>query len=151
MSDERKTPRALLIHSSPITCHLLMKATMATKKKNDSSLKLSNPQKVFWPDEGYTKLDLARFYYEVFEKLRPYVDGRLLSLERCPDGMAGDCFYQKEKPPGMPADTPTQRIKHEKGTTNYVVGGRLETQLALVNLGCIAVHVWGSRAKEPRQ
>src|SRR5262249_32164582 len=91
------------------------------------------------------------FYFEAFEKLRPYVDGRLLSLERCPDGVAGDCFYQKEKPPGMPAATPTQRIKHEKGTTNYVVGGRLETQLALVNLGCIAVHVWGSRAEEPRQ
>jgi bifunctional non-homologous end joining protein LigD len=123
---------------------------MAAKKKTDS-LQLSNPQKVFWPEEGYTKLDLARFYYEAFEKLQPYVDGRLLSLERCPDGMAGNCFYQKEKPPGMPADTPTQRIKHEKGTTNYVVGGHLETQLSLVNLGCIAVHVWGSRAATPRQ
>jgi bifunctional non-homologous end joining protein LigD len=128
-----------------------MKAKMPKKTKPESSLQLSNPQKVFWPDEGYTKLDLARFYFEAFEKLRPYVDGRLLSLERCPDGLAGNCFYQKEKPPGMPADTPTQRIKHEKGTTNYVVGGRLETQLALVNLGCIAVHVWGSRAAEPRQ
>ena len=92
-----------------------------------------------------------RFYMEVFEKLEPYVADRLLSLERCPDGMAGECFYQKEKPPGMPADTPTQRIKHEKGTTNYVVGGQLETQLALVNLGCIAIHVWNARKAEPAQ
>jgi bifunctional non-homologous end joining protein LigD len=123
------------------------------KSKIDSrqSIPLSNPSKVFWPDEGYTKLDLARFYAEVFERLQPFVDDRLLSLERCPDGMRGDCFYQKEKPPGMPEGTPTKKIQHAKGTTNYVVGGKVETQLALVNLGCIAVHVWGSRATDPRK
>lgn len=116
-----------------------------------SSVRLSNPSKVFWPEEGYTKFDLARFYDMVFPKLKPYVKDRMLSLERCPDGLAGQCFIQKEKPPGMPEDTPTQRIQHEKGTTNYVLGGWLETQLALVNLGCIAVHVWGSRAGDPRK
>jgi bifunctional non-homologous end joining protein LigD len=116
-----------------------------------SSVRLSNPTKVFWPEEGYTKFDLARFYHLVFPKLRPYVKDRLLSLERCPDGMKGQCFIQKEKPQGMPADTPTKAVKHEKGTTNYVLGGQLETQLALVNLGCIAVHVWGSRAADPRK
>jgi bifunctional non-homologous end joining protein LigD len=114
------------------------------------ALLLSNPNKVFWPEEGYTKLDLARFYDLVFPKLQPYVKDRLLSLERCPDGILRACFVQKEKPPGMPENTPTQKIQHEKGTTNYVVGGRLETQLALVNLGCIAIHVWGSRAASPR-
>ena len=117
----------------------------------DAPLPISNPDKVFWPDEGYTKLDLMRFYMRVFERLEPFVKDRLLSLERCPDGMKGECFYQKEKPNGMPADTPTQRIRHEKGTTNYVVGGKLATQLALVNLGCIAVHVWNSRASSPRK
>lgn len=117
----------------------------------DVPLQISNPDKVFWPDEGYTKLDLIRFYVEVFEPLKPYVKDRLLSLERCPDGMAGECFYQKQKPPSMPADTPTQPVRHEKGTTNYVVGGKLATQLALVNLGCIAIHVWGSRKQNPRK
>src|SRR5262245_48016919 len=92
-----------------------------------------------------------RFYMEVFPKLQPYMEDRLLSLERCPDGMAGECFYQKEKPPSMPAGTPTKKVRHEKGTTNYVVGGELVTQLALVNLGCIAIHVWGSRRQNPRK
>jgi bifunctional non-homologous end joining protein LigD len=114
-------------------------------------LRISNPDKVFWPDEGYTKLDLMRFYMEVFPTLQPYVKDRLLSLERCPDGMAGECFYQKEKPPSMPPRTPTKKVRHEKGTTNYVVGGELVTQLALVNLGCIAIHVWGSRKQNPRK
>jgi bifunctional non-homologous end joining protein LigD len=124
---------------------------MRKKKGAPESLPLSNPQKVFWPEEGYTKLDLARFYAETFPRWKPYLEDRLLSLERCPDGMKKACFYQKEKPPGMPEDTPTKKIQHEKGPTNYVVGGRLETQLALVNLGCIAVHVWGARATNPRK
>ncbi len=110
---------------------------------------VSNPDKVFWPAEGYTKGDLVGFYAGVFPKLKPYVNDRLLSLERCPDGLAGECFYQKEKPPGLPADTPTKRIQHGGKVTNYVVGGRLETQLHLANLACIAVHVWGTRASDP--
>jgi len=113
---------------------------------------VSHPDKVFWPEEGYTKLDLVRFYDYVFPKLAPYVTDRLLSLERCPDGMGGECFYQKEKPQGMPSGTPTKRLPHEKGGyTNYVVGGLRATQLALANLGCIAVHVAASRASNPRQ
>src|SRR5215469_1784398 len=115
---------------------------------------LSNPDKVFWPNEGYTKLDLARFYQTVFPRLAPYIKERLLSLERCPDGMRGECFYQKEKPKGMPPDTPTKRIGHATASdksTNYVVGGSLATQIALVNLGCIAVHIMATRASSPRR
>jgi bifunctional non-homologous end joining protein LigD len=113
------------------------------------SIGVSHPEKVFWPDDGYTKLDLANFYRDVFPMLRPYVNDRILTMERCPEGMGGKCFYQKEKPPNMPPETPTKRIANESGprkSTNYVVGGSLATQLALVNLGCIPVHVTGSRA-----
>ena len=115
------------------------------------SVKISNPDKVYWPDEGWTKLDMIRFYDEVFPALQPWVKDRLLSLKRCPNGITGKCFFQKEKPESMPADTPTKRIVHNNGIRNYVVGGRKETQLALANLGCIAVHVWGARQQSPRQ
>jgi bifunctional non-homologous end joining protein LigD len=115
-------------------------------------IKVSNPEKVFWPEEGYTKLDLVTFYRDVFPALRPYVNDRILTLERCPDGMGGACFYQKQKPESMPAGTPIKRIANDRGSssrkaTDYVVGGSLATQLALANLGCIPVHVSGSRAK----
>ena len=115
---------------------------------------ISHPEKIFWPAEGYTKLDLAEYYSAVFPKLRPYMQDHVLSLERCPDGMKGQCFYQKEKPKSMPPGTPTKRIRHAGGSnesTNYVVAGSLETQLALVNLGCIAVHVMAGRASAPRR
>jgi bifunctional non-homologous end joining protein LigD len=115
-------------------------------------IKVSNPDKVFWPEEGYTKLDLVTFYRDVFPVLRPYVNDRILTLERCPDGMSGACFFQKQKPESMPAGTPTKRIVNDKSTssrkaTDYVVGGSLATQLGLANLGCIPIHVSGSRAK----
>ena len=112
---------------------------------------ITNPGKVFWPDEGYTKLDLAGFYEAIFPKLKPYVADRMLTMERCPDGMRGECFYQKAAPKGLPAGTGTQLIKHSNRNVKYVVGGSLETQLALVNLGCIPVHVWASRAGHERQ
>ncbi len=125
-----------------------------SKKSSSSSpvfpVPVSNARKVFWPEEGWTKGDLVAFYADVFGKLRPWVEDRPLSLERCPDGLGGECFYQKEKPSSMPPGTPTVVVRHGKDrkVTNTVVGGALETQLALANLGCIAVHVWGSRADE---
>lgn len=112
-------------------------------------IKVSHPDKIYWPDEGYTKLQLIEFYAAVFPKLQPYVDDRILSLERCPDGMRGGCFYQKEAPSSLPPGTPTKAIavsSKSRKVTNYVVGGALATQLALANLGCIALHVSGSCA-----
>jgi DNA primase len=93
---------------------------------------LSNPDKVFWPNEGYTKRDLADYYNAIFPKLLPYVKHRMLRLERCPDGMRGECFFQKQKPKSMPAGTPVKRLEHVAGGggfTDYVVGGSVVTQL----------------------
>lgn len=112
---------------------------------------ISHPEKVYWPEDGYTKLDLARFYEAVFPRLKPYIADRMLSLERCPEGLRGECFYQKAAPKGMPPGTPTKLIHHEKKDVNYVLGGKLETQIKLVNLGCIPVHVWGSQAAHAQQ
>lgn len=117
-------------------------------------IRVSSPDKVFWPKEGYTKLELIRYYQRIFPRLSPYVKDRILSLERCPDGMRGECFFQKQIPKGMPAGTPSKRIAHVGGegkSTEYVVGGSLTTQLALVNLGCIAVHAASSRSQFPRR
>jgi len=113
---------------------------------------VSNPDKVFWPEDGYTKLDLLEYYAAIFPKLLPYVKDRILSLERCPDGMKGECFYQKEIPTGMPPNTPTKGIETPQGkrkSVNYVVGGLLKTQLALANLSSIAVHIMPGRASVP--
>lgn len=123
---------------------------MRASQNHKAPVEISNPDKIFWPDEKYSKGDLANFYRDVFPLLRPYVNDRILTLERCPDGMEGHCFYQKQKPEGMPRGTPTKRFTNATGkrkATDYLLGGQLSTQLALVNLGCIPVHIAGTRAK----
>ena len=128
----------------------IKQAKSSSNSADGLEVKISHPDKVYWPEEGYTKLDLVNYYRNVFPLLQPYVADRILTLERCPDGMNGQCFYQKEKPESMPSGTPIKKIQNFSGgrkATNYVVGGALETQLALVNLGCIPIHVTGSRAK----
>ena len=65
-----------------------MKAAAAAAREIEG-VRITHPDKKYWPDDGYTKGDLIAFYAAVLERLRPYVDDRLLSLERCPDGMRG--------------------------------------------------------------
>ena len=62
---------------------------------------VSHPDKVFWPEGGYTRLDLIEHYNAISPKLAPYVKDRSLTLERCPDGMRGECFFQKQMPKGV--------------------------------------------------
>ena len=110
---------------------------------------ISHPEKLWWPNEGITKLDVARFYAGVAPMLVPWMKDRPLAAERCPDGMLGDCFFQKNFPEGLPADVPTVPIAAAttRQTVHYVVGGSRKTLLVLVNLGSIAVHVMNCRRR----
>jgi bifunctional non-homologous end joining protein LigD len=109
---------------------------------------ISNPDKVWWPDEGITKADIARFYDSIWSHLSPWLRDRPLTAERCPDGLAGTCFYQKDFPKDRPPPGP--RLVVRASTTGkdvrYVVGGSRATLISMVNLGCIAIHVMSTRA-----
>jgi bifunctional non-homologous end joining protein LigD len=108
---------------------------------------ITNPSKAFWPDEGVTKLDLAKFYAHIAAQILPWLRGRPVTMERCPDGITRKCFYQKQAPANLPADVPTMAIPAPtaKRDVDYVIGGSRKTLLTLVNLGCIAMHVMNSR------
>jgi len=114
-----------------------------------ATVEISHPEKVFWPDEGYTKQDLADFYQEVFPLLRTYVADRFLTMSdaQWPPWHASI----RRKSLQACARHPYKTNPEYKRTTqidNYVSGGSLKTQIALVNLGCIPVHVTGS-ARRP--
>jgi bifunctional non-homologous end joining protein LigD len=109
---------------------------------------LSNLSKVFWPDEGYTKEDLLKYYYRVSPVLIRYLDARPMNLERYPDGIGGKSFYQKDTPDHFPDWIKTTTIKSEntEGKENrYVVCDTQETLVYLANLACIPLHPWSSR------
>ena len=108
---------------------------------------VTRPDKIWWPEEGITKLDVVRFYADIAPHLLPWMASRPLAAERCPDGMRGDCFFQKNFSDGVPADVRTEPIaaKTAGRIVHYVVGGSRKTMLTLVNLGCIAMHVMNCR------
>ena len=105
--------------------------------------------KVWWPDDGITKGDVARYYHRIARYILPWMADRPLVAERCPDGMLGTCFVQKNFPGELPADVPRVPIVAQSTgrTVDYVVGGAEDTLLSLVDLGCIAVHVMNSRRR----
>jgi bifunctional non-homologous end joining protein LigD len=111
---------------------------------------ISNPNKVWWPDEGITKADIARFYDGMWSHLAPWLRDRPLTAERCPDGLAGTCFYQKDFPEDKPPPGPrlVLRATSTGKDVRYIVGGSRATLISMVNLGCIAIHVMTSRAKK---
>jgi bifunctional non-homologous end joining protein LigD len=104
---------------------------------------ITHPDKLWWPEEGITKLEAVQYYAEVAPRLLPWLNHRLLTVERCPDGIEGGCFFEKNFSKGLPDGVPTLAVPAESSgkTVHYIVGGSKQTVVALVNLGCIAVHV----------
>jgi bifunctional non-homologous end joining protein LigD len=111
---------------------------------------ITNPAKLFWPDERITKLDLARFYSRIAGQILPWMKNRAVILERCPEGIRRGCFFQKQAPDSLPAEIPTVRVAAPTAgrDIDYIVGGTRRTLLTVVNLGCIAMHVTNGRIDE---
>jgi bifunctional non-homologous end joining protein LigD len=115
----------------------------------DSTVSLTHLDKLYWPDDGYTKGDLLRYYYEVAPSLLPYLKGRPLILVRYPNGITAPSFYQHDVN-AVPAFAQTFSATAESGrVVDYVVCENLATLLYIVNLGTIAQNPWLSRAESP--
>ncbi len=109
----------------------------------------SNLDKLFWPQEGYTKGDLIDYYRAVAPVLLPYLRDRPVVLTRYPDGITGKNFFQKDAPGFVPGWVRTERMwsEHAQREIDYFVCDETEMLLYIVNLGTIPLHVWSSRVK----
>jgi bifunctional non-homologous end joining protein LigD len=119
-------------------------------------LRLSNLDKPFWPEEGITKGDLLAYYRDVAAVLVPHLRKRPFTMKRYPDGWQGKSFFQKQAPAHMPdwierAPFPASTREGEKKVIDYAL---VDDELALlwvVNMGCIDMHAWASRADRPER
>ena len=125
-------------------------------RKGKRTLKLSNLDKVFWPEEGITKGDLLSYYREVAPVLLPHLRDRPFTMKRYPDGFEGKFFFQKDAPKHMPDWIPTRRFEvstREKPRQRRMIDAPLvNDELALlwmVNMGCIDMNTWYSRVDKP--
>jgi len=124
-------------------------ATSATKKvvpDTVAGVKLSHPDKPYFPEAGITKSDLAQFYESVASRLLPHLRDRPLALVRCPDGWRGQCFYQKHADRSVHAAVPRIAVPENGGAATYFGANSAQALVGLVQWGVIELHPWGSRA-----
>jgi bifunctional non-homologous end joining protein LigD len=118
------------------------------------SVRLSNLDKVYWPDEGRTKGDLIAYYHGVAPLLLPHLRDRPLTLHRMPGGITDEGFYEKQVPEYAPpwvatAAVPTERGRGRDGgprVIDFVMAQDLASLLWVANLGCITLHPLHARA-----
>jgi bifunctional non-homologous end joining protein LigD len=116
------------------------------KTKFRTRAELTHLDKVFWPREGYTKGDLVEYYGRMAEWILPYLKDRPQALNRHPDGITGESFFQKNLVQAPPAWVKTVDLtsESEAKSIRYLVCQNRDTLIYEANLGCIELNVWSS-------
>lgn len=108
-------------------------------------VRLTHADRVLYPEQGLTKLDLARYYEAIQDWIMPHLARRPLALMRCPEGRDGECFFQKHPRVAIPDSVPRIDIDEKKGTSQYLYVESAADLIALVQAGALEIHPWGSR------
>jgi bifunctional non-homologous end joining protein LigD len=115
----------------------------------DREVTVTNPDKVYFPQAGWTKLDLVRYYQSVADGALRGVRGRPMALKRYVNGIDGEAFYQKRAPQNRPPWIDTVELRYPSGRSAHEVVVRGAAELAwLVNLGCLDLHPHPVRATD---
>lgn len=120
-------------------------------KEGRKTIKLTNQHKIYWPEDGFTKGDLIAYYNVTAPVILPYLKDRPESLNRYPNGITGESFYQKDAGDAVPEWIKTIQIYSEstKKEIDYIICNDRAALLYLANLGCIELNPWNSTAKKP--
>jgi bifunctional non-homologous end joining protein LigD len=111
-------------------------------------LEVSNLGKVFFPEDGFTKGDLIRYYARMSPFVLPAIDDRPLVLKRYPNGIHGKAFYQQRAPDDVPAGVRVETVRNDAGEEQArIIGGDVVTLLYTIQLGAVSVDPWLSRVQ----
>jgi DNA ligase D len=114
------------------------------------SVRVSSPDKVFFPAIGASKFDLVNYYLAMEQAVMRVMRDRPVMLQRFPDGVEGNSFFQKRIPAGAPEWLTTAEVRTPNGTpSNALVIADLAHLVWAVNLGCIGFHSWPVRVSDP--
>jgi bifunctional non-homologous end joining protein LigD len=118
-------------------------AARAPRSDTVADVRLTHPDRVYWPDDGVTKKQLAEYYASVWDWIKPHILGRALSLVRAPGGIEGETFFQKH----IAANVKGSPLRHTvPGKDHDVIAvENLADLIALVQSGALEIHVRGSR------
>lgn len=118
------------------------------KSATVKGINISNPDKEMFEGFGITKEDLAKYYNEVANRMMIFVSNRILSLLRCPDGITGQCFYQKHLSKAIKGLQTISINENSGDSEDYFYLTDAEGLVRLVQMGNIEFHTWGSQVKK---
>jgi len=109
--------------------------------------RVTNPDRVFYPEDGYTKKDLVEYYEAAAPLMLPHLAGRPLTLVRCPEGYDKECFFQKHFDSTVPSGIKRVNLVENDGTpAEYLMVDSPEGLIGLAQLGTLETHTWNSRS-----
>jgi bifunctional non-homologous end joining protein LigD len=124
---------------------------MANRDAQDDEIdgiRLTHPEKVLFAGAGITKLDLAEYLVTVGERMLAHVSGRPLSLVRCPEGTAKECFFQKHMSKGMPPALKSVPVEEDNGkVAQYLMIDSAAGLVGAAQIGGLEIHLWGCHWK----
>jgi bifunctional non-homologous end joining protein LigD len=124
---------------------IVRETTMATNgapERPKSSVTLTHPDRVYWPDVGVTKEGLADYYAEAWPFMKPLIVGRAVALVRCPDGIGGQTFFQKHAWKGLNRNIVL--VNDPKEPEALISIRDFDGLMALVQSAALEIHPWGS-------
>ncbi len=124
---------------------IVREASMASpvvQERPESSVTLTHPDRVYWPDVGLTKQGLADYYAEVWRLIAPFVVFRALALVRCPDGIGGQAFFQKHAWKGLNRNIVL--VKDPAESESLISIRDFDGLMALAQSAALEIHPWGS-------
>ncbi|MCK9274130.1 MAG: DNA ligase D [Syntrophales bacterium] len=121
--------------------------TGSKRKPSDvfvAGVKISNPDKTLYSEQGVTKRELALFYEKIAGHILPHIIRRPLTVVRCPEGRQRGCFYQKHVKTSTPDAIRSIPIEEKKTVRNYIIIDDIKGLITLAQMGVLEIHPWGS-------
>ncbi len=111
-------------------------------------IRITHAERLLFSDPEISKIDLARYYGVVADRMLPFIADHPASILRCPQGPDHQCFYQKHASDGFPDEIHQVPIEESDGdTANYLYVDDAKGLVAAVQMGTIELHIWGSTIK----
>ena len=117
----------------------------------DHQVKLTNLNKLFWPELKITKRDLLQYYADVSPVLLPHIRDRAMVMKRYPNGAGGEFFFMKRAPSPRPEWIEICRLQHGSKMVDFPMIQDLASLLWVINLGCIDLNQWYGRCGDPER
>ena len=109
-----------------------------------AGVRITHPTRVLYNELGLSKLDLARYYESIGDHILPHLKGRPLTLVRCPEGLADECFYMKHSKVWAPRPLRRVNIPEKNKIGEYLVVESLPALIGLVQMDVLEIHTWNS-------